>query len=162
MTLPPGITIRDAVPGDEGTVAHFVRRLAEYEKLLHQAVATDEQFRTALFGPKPRIAALIIEHEATPIGFAVWYYDFSTFLGTPGLYLEDIFVEPAHRGQGIGKAIFRRIARRALDEGCTRMNWSVLDWNAPSIAFYRSIGAVGMDDWTVQRLEGAALSALAR
>lgn len=159
--LPADVTIRDAAPGDEGTVAHFVRRLADYEKLLHEAVATDEMFRTALFDQPARLHALIIEKAGAAIGFAVWFYDFSTFLGKPGLYLEDIFVEPEHRGQGIGKAIFRILARRALAEGCARMNWSVLDWNAPSIAFYRSIGAVGMDEWTVQRLEGAALAALA-
>jgi GNAT superfamily N-acetyltransferase len=159
--LPPDIVIRDAAPGDERLVAHFVRRLAEYEKLLHEAVATDEHFATALFGTPARLHAMIVERAGTPIGFAVWFYDFSTFQGKPGLYLEDIFVEPEHRGLGIGKHLFRLLARRALAEGCTRMNWSVLDWNAPSIAFYRSLGAVGMNDWTVQRLEGAALAALA-
>jgi GNAT superfamily N-acetyltransferase len=159
--LPDDVTFRDAVPGDEALVAHFVRRLADYERLLHEAQATDAQFHTALFGPRPRISALIIERAGTAIGFAVWYYDFSTFTGTPGLYLEDIFVEPEHRGHGIGKHVFRILARRALAEGCTRMNWSVLDWNAPAIAFYRALGAVGMSDWTVQRLEGAALAALA-
>ncbi|MBU6498495.1 MAG: GNAT family N-acetyltransferase [Rhodospirillales bacterium] len=161
MSIAPEIVFRDAVPGDEGIVAHFVRRLAEYEKLLHEAVATEADFRTALFATPPRLSALIAEQAGAPIGFAVWYYDFSTFSGKPGLYLEDIFVEPAHRGRGIGREIFRLLARRALVEGCARMNWSVLDWNAPSIAFYRSIGAVGMDEWTVQRLEGAALAALA-
>ena len=161
MTLHPGVTLRDAAPGDEGTVAHFVRRLADYEQLLHQAKATDEDFRLALFGTPARLSALIVEKAGTPIGFAVWFYDFSTFMGKPGLYLEDIFVEPEHRGGGIGKAIFRVLAKRALAEGCTRMNWSVLDWNAPSIAFYRALGAVGQDEWTVQRLEGAALAALA-
>jgi GNAT superfamily N-acetyltransferase len=161
VSLSAEIVVRDAVPGDEATVAHFVRRLAEYEKLLHEAVATDEQFRKALFDTPNRLSALIIEKAGEPIGFAVWYYDFSTFTGTPGLYLEDLFVEPEHRGQGIGKHVFRILARRTLAEGCSRMNWSVLDWNAPSIAFYRSLGAVGMEDWTVQRLEGAALAALA-
>ncbi len=136
------LVFRDARPGDEATVAHFVRRLAEY-------------------GTPPRVSAMIVERDGQPIGFALWYYIFSTFTGRPGLYLEDIFVEPEHRGAGIGKTIFRLLARRALDEGCTRMDWSVLDWNAPSIAFYRALGAVGMDDWTVQRLEGAALLAVA-
>ena len=156
------IVYRDAAPGDEAIVAHFVRRLADYEKLLHEATATDDDFRLALFGERPRLHALIVEKDAAPIGFAVWYYDFSTFTGKPGLYLEDVFVEPEHRGGGIGKAIFRILARRARAEGCTRMNWSVLDWNTPSIAFYRSLGAVGQDEWTVQRLEGAALHALAK
>ena len=160
MTDP--VVYRDVVPGDEAIVAHFVRRLADYEKLLHEATATDDDFRAALFGTPTRLYALIVEKDRTPIGFAVWYYDFSTFTGKPGLYLEDVFVEPEHRGAGIGKAIFRILARRAIAENCTRMNWSVLDWNAPSIAFYRSLGAVGQDEWTVQRLEGAALHALAK
>lgn len=155
------LVFRDAVTGDESIVAHFVRRLADYEKLLHEATATDEDFARALFGTPPRLNALIVEKAGAAIGFAVWFYDFSTFTGTPGLYLEDIFVEPEHRGDGIGKQIFRILARRALAEGCTRMNWSVLDWNAPSIAFYRGLGAVGQDEWTVQRLQGAALAALA-
>lgn len=156
------IVYRDAVPGDEVIVAHFVRRLADYEKLLHEATATDEDFRAALFGAIPRLHALIVERADAPIGFAAWFYVFSTFTGKPSLYLEDVFVEPEHRNGGIGKAIFRILAHRALVEGCAQMSWSVLDWNAPSIAFYRSLGAVGQDEWTVQRLEGAALHALAK
>jgi GNAT superfamily N-acetyltransferase len=161
VTVPADVIFRDAVPGDEGTVAHFVRRLAEYENLLHEAKGTDEDFHRVLFGPTPRAYAMIVERAGTPIGFAVWFFDFSTFMARPGLYLEDIFVEPEHRGLGIGREVFRILARRALAEGCARMNWWVLDWNAPSIAFYRSLGAVGMDEWTVQRLEGEALAAVA-
>lgn len=159
MTAQP--TFRDARPGDEALVRHFVWRLAEYENLTHLAVGTDADFARALFGTPARVSSLIVEKSGAPIGFALWYYTFSTFTARPSLYLEDIFVEPEHRGGGIGKSIFRILARRALDEGCTRMDWSVLDWNAPSIAFYRSLGAVPMADWTLQRLEGAALLAVA-
>ena len=161
-----GVTLRDAVPGDGPVVAGFVRDLAEYEKLGHLAVATGADFEAALFGPNPRVHALIAQDAGAPIGFApvgfaLWYPIFSTFSGRSGLYLEDIFVVPERRNAGIGRAILRDLARRALNEGCTFMHWAVLDWNAPSIAFYRSIGAFGMDGWTTQRLTGEALSALA-
>ena len=161
VVIPDAIAFRDAQPGDEGIVAHFVRELAAYEKLLHEAQASDADFRTALFGTPPRAWALIVEDAGTPIGIALWFYNFSTFAGRPGLYLEDIFIDPAKRGRGIGRAVFRHLAARALDEGCARMEWAVLDWNAPSVAFYRSMGAVGMEDWTTQRLTGAALAAVA-
>ena len=155
------VRFRDAQPGDEGIVAHFVRALAEYEKLAHEAVATDADFRRALFGSPPRAHALIIEDSGEPVGLALWYYNFSTFVGRHGLYVEDVFVMPAKRGRGIGRAVFRELARRAVAQGCVRMEWSVLDWNEPSIAFYRSLGAKAMDDWTLQRLEGGALRAVA-
>ena len=119
-------------------------------------------FPRALFGEPRRAHALLAEIDGAAVGFAVWFYDFSTFEGCPGLFVEDVFVDPEQRGQGIGRAIFAWLARRALREGCTRMNWSVLDWNAPSIAFYRGLGAVAQDEWTVQRLSGDALAALAR
>lgn len=159
--LPPGVVIRDAVPGDEGLVDHFVRQLAIYEKMEHLANGTPQMFAQALFSSSPRVWALIIEHAGTPIGLALYYFNFSTFMARPGLYLEDIYVDPAHRGAGIGKAVFRVLAGRALDQGCARMEWSVLDWNAPSIAFYRSLGAVGMEEWTVQRLQGETLAKVA-
>ncbi len=159
--MPPGVVLRDAKPGDEALVAHFVRRLAEYEELTHEAVGTAEDFARALFGPLPHAHAAIIEKAGEAVGFALWYYDFSTFRARPGLYLEDIFVEPEHRGGGIGKAVFRVLAARAIAEGCARMNWQVLDWNAPSIAFYRGLGARPLDDWTTMRLEGETLAALA-
>lgn len=162
MTLPANIVLRRAVAGDETLVAHYVRALADYEKLLDRAVATEEHFRRALFDSPARLSALIVERAGTPIGFALWYYNFSTFTGTPGLYLEDIFVEESARNLGIGREIFRYLARVAVAEGCTKMNWAVLNWNAPSIAFYRGLGAVGMDDWTTQNLDGAALEALAK
>jgi GNAT superfamily N-acetyltransferase len=151
------LVLRDAVPGDEELVAWFVRALAEYERLSHKARGTAADFRHALFGSPPRAWALLAELEARPVGFALWFYNFSTFEAKPGLYVEDVFVVQEHRGRGIGRAIFRHLARRALEEGCTRMQWWVLNWNAPAIAFYRSIGAAPMDEWTVQRLDGEAL-----
>jgi GNAT superfamily N-acetyltransferase len=156
------LTFRDAVPGDEGRVAWFVRALAEYEKLEHEARATEADFARALFGSPPRCHALFAECDGQAVGFALWFYNFSTFAGRHGLYVEDVFVLPGHRGGGIGKAIFRDLARRAVAQGCVRMEWSVLDWNSPAVGFYRSIGARGMDEWTVQRLTGDALQALAQ
>ena len=153
------LVLRDATPDDAGLIAGFVRDLAEYEKLLHEAVAADADFATAL--AQGHIASLIAELDGVPVGFALWFHTFSTFLGKRGMYLEDIYVQPTHRGHGIGRAIFRDLARRALDAGCMRIEWSVLDWNAPSIAFYRSIGATPMDEWTVQRLDVAAIAKLA-
>jgi GNAT superfamily N-acetyltransferase len=157
----PGLTLRDATPDDLPLVVRFVRALAEYERLEHEAVGTEEDFRRALFGNPPRAHALFAELDGAPAGFAVWFYSFSTFLARPSLHVEDVFVEPAHRGRGIGRAIFRGLARRAVAEGCGRMEWSVLDWNAPAIGFYRSIGARPREGWTVQRLSGPALAALA-
>ncbi len=159
--MPAALRLRDAVPGDEGLVLHFVRALADYEKLLHEVTATEEHFRRLLFEAPRRAEALIAEWEGRPVGLALWFYSVSTFDGEPRLYLEDIFVEPALRGRGIGRAIFGELARRALAAGCGRMEWSVLDWNAPSIAFYRSIGALPREGWTLQRLSGTALQALA-
>ena len=155
------VRFRDARPGDEPIVARFVRALAEYENLLHEAVATEADFSRALFGSPPRAHALIIEDSTGPIGVAVWFYNFSTFTGRPGLYVEDIFVNPDKRGQGIGRAVFRELARRAIAEGCERMEWWVLNWNTPAINFYQSLGAQPMNEWTTQRLTGAALAAVA-
>lgn len=160
--MPPELRLRDAAPADIPLVNRFVRALAEYEKLLHEAVATEEDFRRLLFGDPPRAWALFAEWEGEPVGLALWYYSVSTFLGRPALYVEDVFVAPAHRNKGIGRIIFAHLARRAVEEGCGRMEWSVLDWNAPSIAFYRSIGATPKQGWTLQRLSGDALSALAK
>lgn len=154
-------TFRDAVPGDEALILVFVRELAEYEKLLHEVRATADGLRTALFGARPYAEALIVEKAGEAVGFAVWHYTFSTFEGAPTLYVEDVFVRQAHRGGGIGRAIFADLARRALAQGCQRMDWSVLDWNAPAIEFYRTIGAKPVRGWTMQRLTGDALAALA-
>ena len=151
------VTIRDAVPGDAALLTQFVRALAEYERLLHEMCATEADLSRALFGSTPRAWALFAECGGQPVGFALWFYTFSSFAAKPGLYVEDVFVVPEHRGRGIGRMIFRDLARRALDEGCLRMEWWVLNWTAPAIGFYRSIGARPVDDWTVQRLDGAAL-----
>jgi GNAT superfamily N-acetyltransferase len=159
---PAPLRLRDATPADIPLVNRFVRALAEYEKLLHEAVATEEDFRRLLFGDPPRAWALFAEQDGAPVGFALWYYSVSTFLGRASLYVEDVFVDPAHRNRGIGRMIFAHLARRAVEEGCGRMEWSVLDWNAPSIAFYRSIGARPREGWTLQRLSGEALAALAK
>jgi GNAT superfamily N-acetyltransferase len=153
--------MRDAVPGDEALVEAFVRQLAEYEQLLHEVQGTVEDFRRALFAEPKRAWALFAEQAGVPVGFALWFYNFSTFMARPGLYVEDVFVLPEHRGRGIGRMIFRHLARRALAEGCRRMQWWVLNWNAPAIGFYRSIGARPVDEWTVQRLDGEALDRFA-
>jgi GNAT superfamily N-acetyltransferase len=156
-----GLTLRDATEADLGLVLGFIRALADYEQLLHEVVATEVELRRFLFGEPRRAEALIAEWDGAPAGFAVWYYSFSTFNGRPSLYVEDVFVEPAQRGRGIGRAIFAQLASRAVAQGCGRMEWSVLDWNAPSIAFYRSIGARPREGWTLQQLAGPALHALA-
>jgi GNAT superfamily N-acetyltransferase len=157
-----GFTLRAARQGDEADIARLVTALAEFEELAQEARATPTDFHTHLFGPNPRCEAMMAEIGGVSIGFALWFYNFSTFAGKPGLYVEDVFVEPAYRGLGIGRALFSAMARRALAQGCARMEWSVLDWNEKAIAFYRGMGAQAMDEWTVQRLSGATLSALAQ
>jgi GNAT superfamily N-acetyltransferase len=156
------LRIRAAVPGDAGLVLEFIRKLAEYERRLDEVVASEAEIDAALFGKTVRTYCDIAEWEGTPVGFAVWFYNFSTFKGRNGIYLEDLFVEPDHRGKGIGKALLRRLAQRCSEEGLPRLQWWVLNWNAPSIAFYRSLGAEAMDDWTVYRVSGAALDRLGR
>ncbi|HTW26085.1 MAG TPA: GNAT family N-acetyltransferase [Acetobacteraceae bacterium] len=155
------VTLRDAEPSDLPVLLGFVRALAEYERLSHEMQATEEDFRRALFGDPPRAHALLAEQGGAAIGFAVWFYNFSTFEGRPGLYVEDVFIDPAHRGRGIGRMIFKHLAQRALQSGCARMEWWVLDWNEPAIHFYRGIGAEAMEEWTVQRVAGEALVRLA-
>ena len=156
-----GFVLRDATEADLPEIVRLVRALAEYEKMLDQVVGTAEDFRGALFGPSPRVFCALAEVAGRAVGQAIWFYNFSTFTGRPGLYVEDIFVEPEHRGLGIGKAFFRHLAQRAVAEGCARMEWQVLDWNAPAIRFYRKIGARGMTEWQVERMTGEALIALA-
>jgi GNAT superfamily N-acetyltransferase len=155
------LRVRPAAEADVPLVLRFIRELAEYERLLHEVEATEEDFRRLLFGNPPRAEALVAEWEGAPAGFALWYYSVSTFDGRAKLYVEDVFVNPEARGRGIGRAIFAELARRTIAQGCSRMEWSVLDWNAPSIAFYRSIGARPREGWTLQRLGGPALEALA-
>ena len=160
MTAPP-YTLRDATPSDVPDVLRLVRGLAAYEKLLHEAVATEADFHTALFGSQPRAQAVLAIADDRAVGLALWYYTFSTFTGHPDMFLEDLFVEPAYRGQRIGLALLRHLARRAVAEHCRRIDWRVLNWNQPSIDFYESIGARAMQDWHVRQLGGAALRALA-
>jgi GNAT superfamily N-acetyltransferase len=155
------IAIRPATADDVPLIRQLIVELAEYERMRDAAVATDAQLHEHLFGTQPAAEVLIGEVDGQPAGFALFFHNFSTFLGQRGLYLEDLFVRPQFRGAGLGKHLMASLARLALQRGCGRFEWSVLDWNAPSIGFYRSIGAVGMDEWTVQRLEGDALHALA-
>jgi GNAT superfamily N-acetyltransferase len=162
MDMPGAVTLRLARPGDEATILRFVRALAEFERLAHEVTATEADFAASLFGSQPRAEALIAESHGVAVGFALWFYNFSTFHGRHGLYLEDLFVEPARRGQGIARMIFRFLARRAIEQGCTRMDWDVLDWNENALRFYRGIGALPKAGWTRQRLDGEALEALAR
>ena len=156
------ILIRAAEPGDIDTILQFIRDLAAYEKLAH-AVNTDrDTLARYLFGARPMAEVLIAERQGDAIGFALFFHNFSTFEGRPGLYLEDLFVRPEARGSGAGKALLVRLAQLAVERDCARLEWSVLDWNEPAIAVYRAIGAVPMDEWTIQRLDGDALQALAR
>ncbi len=164
MSAQPGksmIRIRPAVKADCALVLSFITELALYEKLAHEVVATVEILEESLFGAKPYAEVLIAELDGQAVGYALFFYSFSTFLGRPGIYLEDIYVTPTKRGHGVGKTIMTHIARLAVERKCGRFEWSVLDWNEPSIQFYRSIGAVSMDGWTVQRVTGQALFDLA-
>ena len=145
------LTIRRARADEAGLVYTFVRELAEYEKLSHEVEATEADIAEALFGESPVLFCDIAEWDGEPAGFAVWFVNFSTFSGRHGIYLEDLFVRPALRGNGIGKALLAHLAGRCIDNGWSRLQWSVLDWNTPSIEFYKSLGAVLMDEWTVAR-----------
>ena len=155
------LAIRQPRPGEAGLVLSFILKLAEYEKLAHEVDATEAMLEEALFGPSRKVFCDIAEWDGAPAGFALWFYSFSTFRGRHGIWLEDLFVEPAFRGRSIGKALLSRLAVRCREEGLTRLEWWVLDWNAPSIAFYRGLGAEPMDEWTRFRLSGEALASLA-
>jgi GNAT superfamily N-acetyltransferase len=157
--------IRRARPEDVPEILLMVRELAEYEKAPHEAVATEDQFTDALFGPEPKVFAHVVEHP-TPdgrrlAGFAMWFLNFSTWLGRHGLYLEDLYVRPEFRGSGYGKRLLATLAQECVDYGYGRLEWWVLDWNSPALGFYASLGAVPMDEWTVHRVTGDALDALA-
>ena len=154
-------SLREATPPDVPDILRLVRGLAEYERLLDHAVATETDFHTALFGPQPRAHAILAIADDRAVGLALWYYTFSTFTGRPDMFLEDLFVEPAYRGRRIGLGLLRHLARRAVAERCRRIDWRVLNWNQPSIEFYESIGARQMQDWHVRQLGGEALVALA-
>jgi GNAT superfamily N-acetyltransferase len=155
------VTVRVASPADAPLILQFIRDLAEYERLLHEVEATEEDVRRDLFGENPRAFCEIAEAAGQPVGFALWFYNYSTFRGRAGIYLEDLFVAPAARGLGAGKALLRRLAQRCVEADLGRLEWAVLDWNQPSIEFYDSLGAAAKDDWTVRRLDGEALAQLA-
>ncbi|HET6571975.1 MAG TPA: GNAT family N-acetyltransferase [Fimbriiglobus sp.] len=153
--------IRPATPADLPTIARLIRALSDYERLAHEVALDEDRLRDHLFGPRPYCEVLIAENASTPVGYALFFPVYSTFLTRPGLYLEDLFVLPEHRGRGHGKALLAALAKLAEERDCGRLEWSVLNWNEPSIGFYKSLGAVPMDEWSVYRLTGAALTKLA-
>jgi GNAT superfamily N-acetyltransferase len=153
--------IRPATPADVAVILRFVRDLAAFEREADAVEATEPMLHDALFGDRPAVEAVIAEDATGPLGFALFFHNFSTWAGRRGLYLEDLYVTPEARGRGVGGALLRHIAALAVARGCARFEWSVLDWNADAIAFYRRMGAVGMDEWTVQRVSGGALRRLA-
>lgn len=155
------LTITPATAVDVPTILRLIQALADYEKLAHEVVATEASLREALFGEHPGAECLIAREQGEPVGFALYFHNFSTFLSRRGLYLEDLFVEPAHRGKGYGKALLQQLARIAVARGCGRLEWSVLDWNLPAIGFYRSVGATVMDEWRICRMTGETLRAFA-
>ncbi len=155
------LKIRAATEVDVPQILGLIQDLAEYERLPHEVVATEDLLRDHLFGEHPAAEVLIGELDGEPAGFALFFHNFSTFLGRPGIYLEDLYVRPEHRGHGIGRALLIRLGQIAQERECGRLGWSVLDWNEPSIGFYKSLGAVPMDDWTVYRVTGDALDDLA-
>ena len=155
------LSIRFADPQDNDLIYRFICDLADYEKLRHEVRADPAVLKRYLFGERPMVEALIGEVDGVPRGFALFFHNFSTFEGRPGIYLEDLFVRPDARGSGLGKALLAHLAALALARGCARFEWSVLDWNEPAIGFYRSLGARAMDEWTGMRVEGAALAQLA-
>lgn len=153
--------IRPATPADLPAIAKLIRDLAEYEKLSHAVVLDEAKLREHLFGPRPYAEVLMAENAGAVVGFALFFHNYSTFRGQPGIYLEDLFVIPAARGKGFGKALLAGLAKLAVERACARVEWSVLNWNEPSIRFYKSLGAVPMDEWTVYRLADDALAKLA-
>jgi len=154
-------SIRPATAADCPTILAFIRELAEYEKLLHEVVATEGQLHATLFGPRPHAEVLIAELAGEPVGFALYFTSYSTFLGKPGIYLEDLFVRPAARGQGIGVALMVALAKLCVERDYGRFDWAVLDWNEPALKFYATLGAKPQNQWTVHRLTGDSLRALA-
>jgi GNAT superfamily N-acetyltransferase len=155
------LSIRSAVPDDLTLIAQFIRDLAEYERLAHEVRFDEVVLGERLFGPRPYAEVLIGEIDGEPQGFALFFHNFSTFEGRPGIYLEDLFVRPEARGSGLGKTLLQRLATLAVERDCARLEWAVLDWNDPAIDFYKNLGARPMDEWTIFRVDGAALGALA-
>jgi GNAT superfamily N-acetyltransferase len=154
--------IRSATPEDIPTIARLIRALADYEKLSHEVLLDEAALRGHLFGERPHAEVLLAEEAGVVVGFALFFHNYSTFVGKPGIYLEDLFVEPAHRGRGHGKALLIELAQIAVRRGCGRLEWAALDWNEPAIGFYHSLGARAMDEWTTFRLTGEALHRLAK
>ena len=153
--------IRPATEADLGTIEELIHALAEYERMADEVVMTGQLLRQNLFGERPYAEVLIAEVDGEAAGFALFFHNFSTFVGRPGIYLEDLFVRPEHRAKGFGKALLKRLAEIAVERGCGRMEWAVLDWNEPAIGFYKKLGARPNDDWTVFRLAGESLRNLA-
>jgi GNAT superfamily N-acetyltransferase len=156
------LRIVPATAADAGEIHRLIGALAAYERLSHEHVSTEADIRTGLFGPRPYAEVLLAKLDEETVGFALFFHNYSTFLGRPGLYLEDLFVQPDHRGRGIGRALLATLARIAVERGCGRFEWSVLDWNEPAIGFYRRMGAQLMDEWRICRLTGDALAQLAK
>ena len=155
------VRIRSAAPADVPLIRELIEGLATYEKLRHECIASDELLHSALFGERPYAEVVIAELDGNAAGFALFFHNFSTFLARPGIYLEDLFVQPAFRGHGVGKALLQRLAALAVERQCGRLEWSVLDWNVDAIGFYESVGARPQDEWTVYRVTGDALTRLA-
>ena len=157
-----GLDIARACPGDVDMLLELVRELAEFERLSHEVVATPAQLEAALFGAHANVEAVLARVEGEVVGFALWFHNFSTFVGRRGLYLEDLYIRPAHRGRGYGQALLRHLAAIAVERGCGRMEWAVLDWNQRAVDFYRGLGAAPQDAWTIFRLSGEALERVAQ
>jgi GNAT superfamily N-acetyltransferase len=162
MVDPTELTLRFAEESDAGLILEFIRGLAHYEKLSHAVEADEAALRRTLFGDRPAAEVIIAELHGEPAGFALFFHNYSTFLARPGLYLEDLYVKPELRGRGVGRRLLSRLAAIALERGCGRFEWCVLDWNEPAIRFYERLGARGLDDWTIFRIDGSALRELAR
>ena len=161
MSDPTGLTITIASERDIPHILTFIKALAEYERLADSVVATEEGLRATLFGPRPYAECVIARWKGEPAGFALFFHNYSTFLARPGVYLEDLFVNPEFRGKGIGRSLLQYLAGVAVERNCGRLEWSVLDWNAPAIGFYKSLGAEPLEDWTIFRVKGEALARLA-
>ncbi|MFN8177630.1 MAG: GNAT family N-acetyltransferase [bacterium] len=157
----PGLALRPAAPEDVPLVLRFIRALAEYERLANEVVATEDVLRESLFGARPAAEAILAELDGAPVGFAIFFHNFSTFVGRRGIYLEDLFVLPEHRGRGVGLALLRHLAKLCVERNCGRLEWAVLDWNESAIGFYDGLGARPMSDWIIYRLTGGALAKLA-
>jgi len=155
------ISIRPATPNDVPTVAFLIRALSQYEKLEHEVTMTEDRLRATMFGARPYAEALLAEDDGKPVGFALFFHNYSTFLAQPGLYLEDLYVPESHRGKGIGKSLLVQLAKIAVERNCGRLEWAVLDWNVDAIGFYEKLGAKPNSEWTVYRLTGDSLNSLA-